>query len=201
MTLQEKFQMISEWDQSKAPFPWSADIPLAESGLCLNIWGGLDPTFKKTGGNNIDDCDREPPIPPENFNTVLEVPPGWVLLWRGDLVHGGALQNPKKNGALRCHWYIPMKPADIGTIHGLVTGRNARVSRSENLSEALGLDMPEPHTKLENVFMGELSYEEALDATVSLGSKRQNPNWMRKRDELKKTRRDMMAEAPRRFPN
>ena len=44
------------------------------------------------------------------------MPLGWILLWRGDIVHGGGLQNEAQNGALRVHWYIPMKEEDKLTI-------------------------------------------------------------------------------------
>jgi len=48
-----------------------------------------------------------------------------VMLWRGDLVHAGGLENKAGNtrenkagnNALRVHWHIPMKKDDIAVIY------------------------------------------------------------------------------------
>jgi hypothetical protein len=204
LTLEEELQLKSLWNQKNAPFPWSADIPLAETGLRLNIWGNIDATYKKeAGSNNIDDWNREPPIPPQNYNFILDVPKGWMLLWRGDLIHGGALQNEAKNGALRCHWYIPMKQDDIGVIRALVTENTAQVSRSQReggrgIADAvLGLEMPTPHQKLENIWLRHPEHANMIDEMVSTGSKRLNPSWSTKSVKYKKMAKDIQEEDQR----
>jgi len=85
------------------PFPWAADIPLASGGLNLNLWHGFNEEHEPTADD----------FPIENWNIRMHVPEGWLLLRRGDLVHAGGLQNAKGNGALRVHWYIPMKLKDV----------------------------------------------------------------------------------------
>jgi hypothetical protein len=96
-----KDRRIADGPKKGEPFPWSADIPLSEGGMFLAIWHGFK-TSLPTGG-----C-----FPVENWSMRLHIPFGWILLWRGDLVHAGGFQNDAKNGALRVHWYIYMKEAD-----------------------------------------------------------------------------------------
>lgn len=102
------------------PFPWSADIPLAGGGMNLNLWHG----FQTNGRFSRDN------VPLENWNIELHVPDGWMLLWRGDLVHAGGLLNTKGDGALRVHWYLPMKSSDAAGSHG----KFAMVSRKIDVS-------------------------------------------------------------------
>ena len=93
------------------PYPWCMDIPLNQSGLNLNIWHSFSPDK---------DC------APENYNIEVFIPPGWCILWRGDLVHAGGC--PAIQGGdigLRIHWYIPAKTDDIGGI----SGNDGRVDR------------------------------------------------------------------------
>lgn len=104
---------LRNWDQKSDPFPWSADIPLAETGMRLNIWHGFQ-TNAERGKNGL---------PSENYNVTIEVPLGWMLLWRGDIIHGGGLENRAKNGAMRVHWYIPMKNVDKATIENKYTDK------------------------------------------------------------------------------
>ena len=79
---------------------------MAETGMKLNLWHGFDPEKRnETKGNLL----------PKNCNVTVEVPKGWTMLWRGDVVHGGALANRGDNKGLRAHWHIPMKEDDRKT--------------------------------------------------------------------------------------
>jgi hypothetical protein len=102
-----KDRRISDGPKKGEPFPWSADIPLSEGGMFLAIWHGFKESFAQGVG-----------IPVENWSMKLHIPFGWILLWRGDLVHAGGFQNGPKNGALRVHWYIYMKQADRDLDYG-----------------------------------------------------------------------------------
>ena len=109
--------VLKDWDQTKWPFPWSADTPLDRTGMRLNVWHGFDPEIGKGSG-------KRKAMRAENCNATMHVPKGWVMLWRGDLVHAGGLENKAGNtlenkagnNALRVHWYIPMKKDDIAVI-------------------------------------------------------------------------------------
>ena len=91
----------------EGPFPWAADIPLSEGGMYLSLWHGYKASLRGEGG-----------VPVENWSMRLHVPFGWILLWRGDLVHAGGFQNDLGNGALRVHRYIYMKQGDIDLDYG-----------------------------------------------------------------------------------
>lgn len=104
------------------PLPWSADIPLSEGGFYINIWHGFDPKF--AGGVDPEHC------PVQNWNIKVHVPFKSILLWRGDLVHGGGYDNRKNNGALRLHWYIPMKKDDIATVAGSLGNTHRNIAGS-----------------------------------------------------------------------
>jgi hypothetical protein len=95
-----KDRRVADGPKKGEPFPWSADIPLSDGGMFLAIWHGFKTSLAKKG------C-----FPVENWSMKLHIPFGWILLWRGDLVHAGGFQNGPANGALRVHWYIYMMQA------------------------------------------------------------------------------------------
>jgi hypothetical protein len=84
--------------------PWGMDYPLGEGGLQLNIWHGYDVD------DAVLDDDRKKPrlenLPEGNYAVRLNIPYKYVFLMRGDTVHGGALQNRTRNGAIRVHCYL-----------------------------------------------------------------------------------------------
>jgi hypothetical protein len=81
--------------------PWSWDLPLNGDGLCLAAWGTQYPQSDKEKLYEV----------PFRVN----VKPLHVLLWRGDLVHGGCLNGPKGNsGALRQHAFLPLHREHFG---------------------------------------------------------------------------------------
>ena len=102
---------------SGTPLPWSADIPISDGGLFLNLWRGYDNEF-------VDSARLPTPPPLMNFAIKVHIPFKSIMLWRGDLVHGGGYDNELGNGALRIHWYIPMKPSDEGSVCGATPNIN-----------------------------------------------------------------------------
>jgi hypothetical protein len=96
----KKDRRVSDGPKTGEPFPWSADIPLSEGGMFLALWHGFKTSLTGEGR-----------FPVENWSMKLHIPFGWILLWRGDLVHAGGFQNSPANGALRVHWYIYMMQA------------------------------------------------------------------------------------------
>ena len=100
--------------------PWSWDLPLNRAGLCLAAWGTEYPQ-----------CDEEKlyAIP-----VRVEVPSMHVLLWRGDLIHGGCLNGPDGSpGALRQHAFIPLHREHFGLGNdsdSKANGRLGNVSRN-----------------------------------------------------------------------
>jgi hypothetical protein len=60
-----------------------------------------------------------------------------VILWQGDLIHGGGFDNKLKNGAMHLHLYIPMKPSDLRSLGGSVL---QTVSRSGENFQKVVLD-------------------------------------------------------------
>ena len=65
--------------------PWGMIMSLSLGGNCLKVW---------------DNCADEK-------NAIhLSIPFKFIFLMRGDIVHGGALDNSLKNGALRIHFYL-----------------------------------------------------------------------------------------------
>jgi len=111
------------------PFPWAADTPLSHGGLNLNIWHG----HQSNAGFSVKE-NKDNTTPLENWNIKIHVPYEWMFLWRGDVVHGGGLQNGEEDGALRIHWYLPMKLDDLRSN----SGRDRRVSREVDV----GSDVP-----------------------------------------------------------
>lgn len=84
-----------------AYMPYSYDCPLNSDGLCLAVWG-----------TEYSQCEEE------KLHEVpirVDVKPSHVLLWRGDLIHGGCLNDPKGNsGALRQHAFLPLHKEHFG---------------------------------------------------------------------------------------
>jgi len=109
---------LEDGELPNKPFPWAADTPLSHGGLGLNIWHNHQ-------SNAGCAANKEKMTPLENWNVKIHVPHEWMLLWRGDMVHGGGLQNGEEDGALRIHWYLPMKADDLLSN----SGRDRRVSR------------------------------------------------------------------------
>ena len=79
------------------PDPWSMDMPNNPNGLRLAFWGTEYPPHKL----------RTMPI-------EIVVPPHHVLLWRGDMVHAGALFDPKGGTGFRMHGCLPLVREHIG---------------------------------------------------------------------------------------
>jgi hypothetical protein len=61
----------------------------------------------------------------------------YILLWRGDLIHGGGFDNDRKNGAMRLHLYIPMTQGSIRSVQGDVTNK---VDRDDPIIQKLDLN-------------------------------------------------------------
>lgn len=76
-------------------FPWSFDMPQNPNGLRLAVYGTEYP-------QSSDEVLYETPVDVNVYGKEL-------LLWRGDLVHGGCLKDPKGDlGALRQHGFVPL---------------------------------------------------------------------------------------------
>ena len=80
---------------TKKEVPWCADIPLRQGGMSLNVWYG----FRKDLNARNDASNRA---------LKIDIPEKWMILWRGDLVHGVGYDNKLKNGALRMHFYLSL---------------------------------------------------------------------------------------------
>ena len=86
-------------------FPWGMDFALARGGFRLNVWDGE--VFDKSAFMPVNSCEGRPSLRPEtNHAIILDIPQKTIFLMRGDVVHGGALDNSLGNGALRLHWYL-----------------------------------------------------------------------------------------------
>ena len=114
-TVLEEHEALKRWNQMVQPFPWSVDTPLADTGMRINVWHGFDPEARKAPKQRRL-SDKITSLPIQNYNATIHIPKGWVMLWRGDVVHAGGLQNKGQNTALRVHWYVPMKLDDTPTI-------------------------------------------------------------------------------------
>jgi len=117
--------------------PWGMDFGLAKGGFRLNVWDGeiLDDQFlltTKGGDRNL------PLIPETNYAILLEIPQKKFFLMRGDVVHGGALDNSLGNGALRLHWYL--SPGAISDKDAIAHGKwaNSRVYRDTSVPKVDG---------------------------------------------------------------
>lgn len=112
--------------------PWSWDLPINRVGLCLAAWGTEYPQ-----------CDEEKLY---SIPVQVEVPSMHVLLWRGDLIHGGCLNGPDGSpGALRQHAFIPLHREHCGLGNdsdSKANGRLGNVSRNGQRYDEflLGLD-------------------------------------------------------------
>ena len=72
--------------ERESPMPWGMIMSLSlQQGNCLNKW---------------DNCADE------KRAIHLSIPLKFIFLMRGDIVHGGSLDNSLKNGALRIHFYL-----------------------------------------------------------------------------------------------
>ena len=83
--------------------PWAMDFALAKGGFRLNVWDGeaIGEQYAVDRGG-----DGSRIIPETNHAILLSVPRKKFFLMRGDVIHGGALDNRERNGALRLHLYL-----------------------------------------------------------------------------------------------
>ncbi len=90
--------------------PWGMDFAIGHGGFSLKVWDNFKvdkefylPPIDRRPGNQT----RSVPIVPDKNHTIrLQIPSKMLFLMRGDTVHGGALQNKCRNGALHLHWYL-----------------------------------------------------------------------------------------------
>jgi len=81
--------------------PWSFDLPQNQGGLRLAVWGTEYPQSPDEG----------------LYATPLDINVHGkeLLLWRGDLIHGGCLAGPSGElGALRQHGFMPLHREQTG---------------------------------------------------------------------------------------
>jgi len=99
--------------------PWSFDLAQSPNGFRLAVYGTEYP-------QNLTECLYDTPLDVHVYGKEM-------LVWRGDLVHGGCLNDPLgESGALRQHGFVPLSKEHVGMyIHdGNVTnGRLGNTSR------------------------------------------------------------------------
>jgi len=97
--------------------PWSFDMPHNPHGLRLAMWGTEYPQS---------DEEKLYQIPVD-----VKVPAKHLLLWRGDLIHGGCLNDPNGNtGALRQHAFLPLHRQHTGLGNDSDNKNNGRLGNA-----------------------------------------------------------------------
>ena len=97
-TMVKKFSAKKKGDALMA---WNWDMPQNPNGMRLAVWGTEYPQSS---------CEVLYQVP-MNVNVYGKE----ILLWRGDLIHGGSLSDPEgKLGALRQHGFLPLHELHAG---------------------------------------------------------------------------------------